>query len=47
MKPIELLEKATDRVADLIEDDTYGVIQNGVYYTPQGNFKITLEPVYD
>ena len=45
MKPIELLEKATDRVADLIEDDTYGVIQDGIYYTPQGNFKITLEEV--
>lgn len=47
MKTLELLEEALDKIADHIEDDTYGVIQNGVYYTPQGNFKIVLEPVYD
>lgn len=42
MKTLELLEEALDKIADLIEDDKYGVIQNGVYYTPQGNFEIVL-----
>lgn len=47
MKTLELLEEALDKIADLIEDDTYGVIQNGTYYTPQGNYKITLDKLND
>jgi len=47
MNTLELLEEALDKVADFIEDDAYGVIQNGIYYTPQGNYKITLDKLND
>jgi len=43
MTPLETLEDAVDRLADLIEDNTYGVIQGDTYILDNKAYRITLE----